>query len=109
MKIKRSTSNPKRIRATLSSIHTPSHFEPWRTKRRDTRGERNVPFYETNPFYLCEVFDVSHLCTETYVFCSGVCKWVRSDKTNPFSGVYEGLGGYENGVVEKTNPKLPHT
>ena len=68
-----------------------------------------MPFHETNPFYLCDVCDVSHLCTKTYVVCSGVCKWVRSEKTNPFSGVYEGLGGDENGVVEKTNPKLPHT
>src|ERR1017187_2561035 len=52
--------------------------------------ERNVPFHETNPFCFRVLFGVSHLFTETYAVCSGVCKWVRSGKTNPFWGVFWG-------------------
>jgi hypothetical protein len=50
--------------------------------------ERNVPFYQTNPFQFREVFVVSILYTETYAVCRSVCKWVRSGKTNPIWRVY---------------------
>src|ERR1017187_9605776 len=55
-------------------------------------GASNMPFCETNPFHFRVVFDVSIVNTETYAVCRGVCKWVRSGKTNPF------LGGSSDGT-----------
>ena len=57
-----------------------------RVPTKAQRGERNVPFHETNPFCFRGVFDVSFVSTVFYVVCSGVCKWVRSGETNPFGG-----------------------
>src|ERR1017187_3632948 len=71
------------------------------------RDERNVPFHETNPFYFRVVFDVSILDTETYVVCSGVCKWVRSGKTNPFSrGLCGGLLPWGRRRDPSTSPAI---
>src|SRR5271170_1374887 len=76
----------------------PSFFELWRTSRRPGkmaqlypfRGEKDphTCFCETNPFYFRGFFDASVLFTGTCDFCRGVCKWVRSGKTNPFLGGY---------------------
>src|SRR5260221_12849020 len=44
-----------------------------------------IRFCETNPFCFLIFVDGSLLFAETYVVCSGVFKWVRSPKTNPFS------------------------
>jgi hypothetical protein len=45
-----------------------------------------IRFCETNPFYFRTFFEASFLYTTTYAVCRSVCKWVRSGKTNPFSG-----------------------
>src|ERR1017187_5914279 len=75
--------------------------------------ERNVPFYETNPFYFRAVLDVSCLFAITYVVCRRVCKWVRCRKTKPFSGWFlagaeagedDGEGAGENFQVEPEGP-----
>src|SRR5258708_6356332 len=51
-----------------------------------TRGP-HICFCETNPFQFRASVDVSGQLTAGYVICSEVCKWVRSQKTNPFEGV----------------------
>src|ERR1017187_3150459 len=53
----------------------------WKTTRAS-----NMPFHETNPFHLRLLFGGSDLFGGTCVVCRRVCKWVRSGKTNPFSG-----------------------
>src|ERR1017187_190498 len=60
-----------------------------RTSRRDTRAS-NMPFHETNPFYFRGFIAVASSFTASYAVCSGVCKWVRSGKTNPFRGRFGG-------------------
>ena len=62
---------------------------PRRTSRRDTRAS-NMPFHETNPFYFRGFIAVASSFTASYAVCSGVCKWVRSGKTNPFRGRFGG-------------------
>ena len=57
-----------------------------------TRGPY-IRFCETNPFHFRGVFIVSGILTETYEVCRSVCKWVRSGKTNPFSGCLMGVKG----------------
>ena len=54
---------------------------------REARGdERNMPFYETNPFQIRGLFYVFPIFTDTYDVCSGVCKWVRFPERTHFSG-----------------------
>src|ERR1035437_2796329 len=47
-----------------------------------------IRFCETNPFYFLLIFDGSTVFAGTCVVCSGVCKWVRSGKTNPIWGIF---------------------
>src|ERR1017187_5627952 len=50
------------------------------------RGERNVPFYQTNPFCFRVLFDGAISFSETYAVCSDICKWVRFPKRTHFGG-----------------------
>ena len=60
-------------------------------RKTGQRGsERNVPFYETNPFGFRGLSGVSVLLTETYAVCSVVCKWVRFPKRTHLGAVFEG-------------------
>ncbi len=45
-----------------------------------------MPNYQTNPVQIHIIFGALIFSAGTYNFCRGICKWVRSRKTNPFEG-----------------------
>src|ERR1035437_5308411 len=109
MKIKRSTSNPKRIGPGCPAFMR---------RRSSSHGGRNGAIQgvkETchstkRTHFIYATFSMYHICVQKLMsFAAAFANGFVLVKRTHFRVSMRGWGGYENGVVEKTNPKLPHT